>query len=223
MAIKIEMLRCFSTVAQTGSLAEAATRLGRTPSAISMTLKQLEDHLGQRLFESDRKNRLTVLGDYVLDQAQRELRQFDSTIRAIETFASTPRGLIRIATVPSVAGLIFPFAIEQFTKTHPGVSVELRDMDSASVLSALARGQVDIGIATSTGSQRDIHQQVLFTDAFGLVCAKSHPLARQDAPLSLADLQAQHLVRNELCTSIQDPKFKTCCRRRGFRRKTPCR
>ncbi|MBT6300032.1 MAG: LysR family transcriptional regulator, partial [Rhodobacteraceae bacterium] len=40
MAIKIDMLRCFQAVANHGSLAAAATVLGRTPSAISMTLKQ---------------------------------------------------------------------------------------------------------------------------------------------------------------------------------------
>ncbi len=208
MAIKIEMLRSFSVVAQTGSLAEAAARLGRTPSAISMTLKQLEEHLGQRLFESDRKNRLTSLGDYVLEQAQNELRQFDSTIRAIETFASTSKGLIRIATVPSVAGLIFPTAIEQFTAAHPGVSVELRDMDSASVLNALSRGQVEIGIATSTGTLRNFHQQNLFSDAFGLVCAKTHPLAQQPTAPSFAELKGYQVVRNELCARIKEPSFQ---------------
>ena len=208
MAIKIEMLRSFSVVAQTGSLAEAGTRLGRTPSAISMTLKQLEAHLGQRLFESDRKNRLTPLGGYVLEQAQNELRQFDSTIRAIETFASTSKGLIRIATVPSVAGLIFPSAIEQFVETHPGVTVELRDMDSTSVLNALSRGQVEIGIATSTGVLPNIRQQNLFSDAFGLVCAKTHLLARQPAVPTIADLKRFQFVRNELCARIQEPSFQ---------------
>ena len=104
MAIKIEMLRAFAIVAQTGNLAEAATRLGRTPSAVSMTLKSLEDHLGQRLFETDRKNRLTPLGDYVLEQAQAELRQFDGTLRAIEAYASSPKGLLRVAAVRGLFG-----------------------------------------------------------------------------------------------------------------------
>ena len=55
------MLRCFCTVAQTGNLAEASNRLGRTQSALSMTLKQFEDHLGKKLFEGERKNRLTPM------------------------------------------------------------------------------------------------------------------------------------------------------------------
>ena len=50
MAIKIEMLRCFVAVAEHGNLNDAANRLGRTPSAVSMSLKQLTDHLGAPLF-----------------------------------------------------------------------------------------------------------------------------------------------------------------------------
>ena len=60
--IKLEMLRCFGAVAQAGNLGDAAVRLGKTQSALSMTLKQLEEHLGERLFETERKNRLTPLG-----------------------------------------------------------------------------------------------------------------------------------------------------------------
>ncbi|HBQ17117.1 MAG TPA: LysR family transcriptional regulator, partial [Myxococcales bacterium] len=123
MTIKIEMLRAFAIVAESGTLAEAATRLRRTPSAISMTLKGLEEHLGQRLFATDRKNRLTPLGEYVLDQARRELQQFDATISAIEGFATAPQGLIQVAAVPSVAGMIFPQVVGAFLARHPGVSV----------------------------------------------------------------------------------------------------
>lgn len=207
MAIKLEMLRCFSVVAQAGSLAEAATRLGRTPSAISMTLRQLEDHLGQRLFETDRKNRLTPLGDYVLEQAQSELRQFDSTVRAIETFASTPGGLVRIAAVPSVAGIVFPPAIAAFSARHPNVRVELGDMDSAAILQALSRGQIDIGIATAAWPGKRIRSVPLLVDEFGLICANGHPLAQQAAAPGLDDLAAAKFIWNPLCRAIQDPRF----------------
>ena len=82
MTIKIEMLRCFVIVAELGNISDAGERLGRTPSAISMTLKQLEENLGSPLFESDRKNRLTALGRFTLTEARREV---DNFTRCIET------------------------------------------------------------------------------------------------------------------------------------------
>ncbi|MAX73236.1 MAG: LysR family transcriptional regulator [Nioella sp.] len=203
MTIKIEMLRAFAIVAESGTLAEAATRLRRTPSAISMTLKGLEEHLGQRLFATDRKNRLTPLGEYVLDQARRELQQFDATISAIEGFATAPQGLIQVAAVPSVAGMIFPQVVGAFLARHPGVSVEIRDMDSIGILEALTRGRIDIGIAAPAGPVRGVRAVPLFSDAFGLIMARDHPLATRSAPLRLADLGAQQVLRNELSDRIE--------------------
>lgn len=205
MAIKIEMLRCFGTVAQTGNLADAAVQLGRTQSAISMTLKQLEDHLGQRLFENERKNRLTSLGKDVFALAQHELRQFDDTVNAIETAASAPHGLLRIASIPSVAGLAFPSAIETLTTRHPGLKVELRDTDTEQVIDALLRGQADFGIASGHQSLNGIRHEPLFEDPFGLICAPGHALATMKNPPTINDVMAAGFVSNNLCKLIETP------------------
>lgn len=209
MAIKIEMLRCFATVAQAGNLAEAANRLGRTQSAISMTLKQLEEHLGQRLFESDRKNRLTPLGAQVFDLAQTQLRQFDHTVKSIETSANSPDGLIRIASIPSVAGLVFPSAIADLTRRNPGLKVELRDTDTQQVIDALMRGQADIGVVSGRHTLNGIRQAHLFSDPFGLICAPDHPLALQDKAPTVHDVTRASFIRNNLCGLIEAPNFQT--------------
>ena len=208
MAIKIEMLRCFATVARTGNLAEAALRLGRTQSAVSMTLKQLEENLSQRLFESDRKNRLTTLGEQVLGLAQIQLKQFDYTIEAIETCARSPNGLIRIASIPSVAAQVFPSAIEALTARHPGLRVELRDTDTGQVLDALVRGQADIGIVSGRHALNDIRQATMFSDDYGLLCAPDHPLALQKQALTIDQISSAAFIRNRLLDLIETPAFQ---------------
>lgn len=206
--LKIEMLRCFSTVAQSGNLAEAATRLGRSQSAISMMLKQLESHLGQRLFVGERKNRLTPLGDQVFELARQQLRQFDETVGAIETSARSPGGLIRVASVPSVAALVFPTAIEALVRRHPGLKVELRDTDTDQVIDALLRGQADLGIASGRHMLNGIRQTPLFEDRFGLICAPDHRLARQRRSPTIAQVMSANFVRNRLCEQIGTPEFR---------------
>ncbi|MFT4959877.1 MAG: LysR family carnitine catabolism transcriptional activator [Paracoccaceae bacterium] len=208
MAIKIEMLRCFSIVAQTGNLSEAATRLGRTQSAISMTLKQLEEHLGQRLFESDRKNRLTTLGEQVFELARTELRQFDETVRAIETSAISPQWLIRIVAVPSIASIVFPVIAKDFNSRWPRINIELRDADSLQAVDILMRGQADIGIASPQAAMNGIVQTPLFSDPFGLICAVNHPLAQQIQTPTLRQVLSSNFVRNDLCLSIGDSSFQ---------------
>jgi DNA-binding transcriptional LysR family regulator len=80
MAIKIEMLRCFTTVARHGSLSDAAEALDRTPSAVSMMLKQFEDHIGAPLFETARKSRLTPIGALIFEEARREVTHFETRL-----------------------------------------------------------------------------------------------------------------------------------------------
>ena len=181
MAIKLEMLRCFCAVAEAGTLSEAARRLGRTQSALSMTLKQLEDHLGRSLFEGERKNRLSPLGQEVYEMALRQLQQFDDTLSAIETSARSPRGLLRIYSVPSVAALVFPSTLAEMQRRHPGLATELRDTDSAEVFRALLHSKADIGIASGQTGAGGVRRIALFEDGFGLVASPDHPLITRRA------------------------------------------
>lgn len=208
VSIKIEMLRCFSVVAQTGNLADAAVRLGRTQSALSMTLKQLEEHLGQRLFENERKNRLTPLGKEVFRLARQQLRQFDDTIGSIESAASAPQGLLRIASIPSATGLALPASIALLMERHPSLKVELRDMDTGLVIEALLQGQADVGIVSGSPSLSGIKQEALFEDSFGLLCAASHELACKSTHPNLSDVFRSAFIRNNLCALIEASDVK---------------
>lgn len=208
MAVKIEMLRCFATVARSGKLSEAAHQLGRTPSAVSMMLKQLEDHLGEPLFKTDRKNRLTALGSFVLEQAERELYQFDSTVHAIESFANARHGRVRVAAVPSVASTVMPRAIARFIRDFPGVQIELRDMDSATILHELSRGRLDIGIASAGLSGGVLNRQNLLSDRFGLICPSEHPLVKSGETLTWAAISRHRFIANELSRLITAEAFR---------------
>ncbi len=207
MAIKIEMLRCFAAVAQSGNLSDAAEKLGRTPSAVSMMLKQLEDHLGASLFESERKSRLTALGRFVLNEALRELDHFERTISNIEAYAGSKDGFIRVAVVPSVAAVILPSALQRFHNTRPGVRIDVRDMDSASVLRELEKERVDIGIASGEAAA-GIECETLFSDAFGVVCRADHPLATAKEPIRWQQLEGFPFITNGICALIKDEDFR---------------
>jgi len=175
LAIKIEMLRCFRAVADHGSLAEAAETLGRTSSAVSMMLKQFEEHIGAPLFESARKSRLTPLGELIHAEARRELMHFDRTIQAIEGLSRAEMGHVRLAVTPSVAQAIMPPVLQAYRASHPGVRVEMRDAESETVQRELAAERADIGLA-SIGSLPGFERELLFTDPFGVVCRADHPL-----------------------------------------------
>ncbi|UXX82905.1 LysR family transcriptional regulator [Roseovarius pelagicus] len=207
MAIKIEMLRCFRTVADAGGLADAAEVLGRTPSAVSMMLRQFEDHIGAPLFESARKSHLTPLGAQIAAKAAQELGHFDRTVAAIEALARAEDGHVRLSVTPSVAQTIMPPILEHYMQARPGVRIEMRDTDSASVQRDLEQGKADIGIA-SLAPFPGFDRELILSDAFGVVCPIHHPLAQHWTDLGWDDLVSHAFIANGLCQQIRDPGFQ---------------
>ena len=208
MAIKIEMLRCFVAVAESGKLADAAARLHRTPSAVSMMLKQFEDHLGQPLFETERKSKLTALGAFVLEEARAGLAQFARSSGAIEAFARAEAGFVRVAAVPSVAETLLPRAVRDFLRARPGVLIDIQDMHSAAVLREVAREGVDLGLASVPADAAAVAREALFSDAFGVVCRRDHPLAAAAAPLPWSALAPYPFIANGICERVAHPDFR---------------
>lgn len=207
MALKIEMLRTFLTVAEEGNIKEAAARLLRTPSAVSMTLSALEDELGGPLFEQDRKSRLTALGSHVRDMAQGMIRDHDRGMETIQAFAHSRMGRLHVAAVPSVAARILPPVLRDFLRRHAGAAVSLIDTDSHQVQSLVASGEADVGIGGPPPARLPLTFTPLFEDPFRLVCAAENPLARLGRALRWQDLRAEELIVNESARVIAAPDY----------------
>lgn len=206
MAIKLEMLRYFVEVAKTGNLSQAAERLSRSPSALSMMLKQFEEHLGAPLFETDRKSKLTLLGEFVLKESIRDLEQLDRTFASIQRFAHTPSGHIRVAAVPSASTSILPPLIARFQSDYPEVSIELSDADSLTVMADLNAQKIDFGIVSdhSDLNARGLDCLEMAQDRYGILFHKNDP-----PPLN-ADwscLLDRPFISNRLCDSSSIPEL----------------
>ncbi|MCB2093964.1 MAG: LysR family transcriptional regulator [Rhodobacteraceae bacterium] len=204
MMLKLEMMRCFRAVAFEGTLAGAAAVLGRTPSAISMMLKQFEEHLGAPLFETDRKNRLTPLGLRVLEEATRATDVFDRAAEAIRRHAHSTAGTVRIASVPSAATSILPDAIRSFRHMRPEIRLEVSDVDSAAVINHLQFDMADIGIASGQ-SGPDIEAEALASDRLGIVCRQDSPIMTSGQAVNWEMLDLEPFVANPLCTLVDHP------------------
>lgn len=206
--LRLEALRAFVEVADHGNIKEASERLFRTPSALSMTLKQIEERLGCPLFETDRKSTLTEMGRFLYDQSVVLLRDYDRAMERIEAQSKAQSGRLRIASVPSVATILLPDFLQAFIATRPDLDIELVDTDSTDVRMLVETGQVDLGIAGAAGDLPGISTRPIFRDPFVLVCRKDSPLAAKDAPLDWDDLAAEALIVNEAARSLPSEAFQ---------------
>jgi len=207
--LKLDLLRAFATVTRHGRLKDAGEELGRTQSALSMSLAQLEDQLGGKLFETDRKTELTDLGLYVRDLSDELLRENDRIQNLIMDYARGHSGRLRIASVPSVAALILPTLLRDFMKIHHAAEVELTDSDSASVRSMVDQGDADIGIAGAAKTGQSLRKEPLFEDRLHVVCQVGVPLAISSGHLCWQDLEGNQLIANETLAAIDVPATKS--------------
>ncbi|MAO91115.1 MAG: LysR family transcriptional regulator [Rhodospirillaceae bacterium] len=205
--IKLEALRVFVTVAELGNIRDASDRLGRTASAISMTLKQLEEELGNPLFESDRKNSLTALGQFTLETGREQIQSYDKSIRMIQDFAHDKIGHLALASVPSVAANLIPLLLPRFINERPGITVELFDLDSRNVCAMVESGQADLGIASTPKASAPVAFTPLFRDRFKVICNAESDLTAITGPLQWHNLQDQALIKNGSSDAIMAPQF----------------
>ncbi len=206
--LKLENLRSFVTVANAGNIADAAAILGRTPSAVSMTLKQLEQDIGGPLFETDRKNALTALGRFTLETARMQIQGYDVAVKAIRAFAENSIGRLSIASVPSVASNLIPDLLPDFVAARQGVEVELLDADSRSVAAMVDNGLSELGIAGAPLEAARLSFTPLFSDRFRVVFGPGSRLWSIDRPLVWRDLGKEVFIRNEASDAIRLPELQ---------------
>lgn len=159
-----------------------------------MALKGLETDIGGGLFLSDRKTQLTPLGQYVLARARNDLAQFDATVRGIRDQVQHQGRNLRIGAVPSVMVRLMPDWVSTFRQRHPDVHLELRDMDSLALQSALETDHLDLVIRSHMTPVPD----ALTTDPLGWVLPADHELS-QYSELGWDDCKTQPLLSNRLC------------------------
>jgi DNA-binding transcriptional LysR family regulator len=186
---RLEFLRA---VAQRGTIAAAADATGYSPSAVSQQLATLEREAGLELLERNARSvRLTEAGRVLAERAAAALGALRDAHAAARAAAGLGGGRLRIGTFPSAGARLVPAALAQFAADHPGVALELRDLEPEHADHAVLDDRVDVVIThehellpipAAPGIRRD----EIAREPLVLAVAAKHPLSRR----ARADLAA---------------------------------
>lgn len=206
-AISIVGMRSFVAVCEAGGVRAAADRIGRTPSAVSMTLKQLEDDVGAQLFENERRGALSPVGRIVLDQARSMIAHYDRVCMAVTSYAANRQGRCDLASVPSVAVTLLPRAIAQLRAEGGAFDIHVRDSDSASIIEAVENGTVEIGLCVLEGKRPQISFEPLFHEPLDFVCPADHRLGGSKRPLEWREIADEDFIGNGAAGALGIPQI----------------
>ena len=119
-----DLVRTFVAIAETGSFTRAARQVFRTPGALSMQIKRLEETLGKTLFVRDaRQVRLTPEGEVLLSFGRRLLKLNEEAVA--QFLAPSLEGRVRFGTPDDVGTRLLPGVLAQFARSHPAVQVDV--------------------------------------------------------------------------------------------------
>ncbi|MFC4624912.1 LysR substrate-binding domain-containing protein [Daeguia caeni] len=181
-----DVLRTFVAIVDTGSFAAAANAVFRTPSAVSMQIKKLEEQLGVSVFDRDaRAVTLTSDGEMLLGYARRILAL---NREAVAKFvAPSFSGLVRLGAPDDVGESLLPLVLKRFSETHPGVMVDVVIDQSVGLRKRFDDGKLDLALVnlSSNMPNRDDFE-ILLEEELIWVGAKCGTAYRRDPlPLSI--------------------------------------
>lgn len=209
-------LRYFVEVARTGSLAAASEHLHVAVSAISRQIGKLEEDVGAPLFERlPRGMVLTEAGELLAEHARRTLLEADAVLGDISAGKTRGGRLVRIACTEGFTRSFLPAVLARHRAVAPNARYALRSGTPAQVEHWVTVGEVDIGVAFSSGNTPALDVAYSIEMPVRALLHVGHPLAAQ-ALLTLADLQAYPLALLERGTTVRQ-LFDLCCSTRGIR------
>jgi DNA-binding transcriptional LysR family regulator len=200
--MELRHLRYFTAVADSGGIGRASRMLNISQSAVSETIRDLENELGVDLFErSNRRIRPTAAGMLFLDDAKATLA---SASRAIENVKRAEKGEVGTLTIGFFAGALGSFVpklINEFRRRFQGVQISLMDMVPSQQEKALQNGTIDVGFTRPLEAAHalSLRSERFQTEKLLAVLPKAHRLARgKDVPMK--ELAGERFVLN-------DPKY----------------
>lgn len=154
MSENLNDLKAFIVVAQTGSFTKAAGQLGVSQSALSYTLKILEQRLGVKLLNrTTRSVSTTQEGEQLLHDIAPLISGIEQKLYNLNEFRDSPRGRLRINGTELSLNFLLWDKLSKFSHDHPNIQLELT-MDYA--FADIVRDRYDIGIRLGENLHKDM-------------------------------------------------------------------
>jgi LysR family transcriptional regulator, transcriptional activator of the cysJI operon len=187
-------LAAFCTVVELKSFSQAAERLGVTQPAVSLQIRSLEERLGQQLLDrSGRRVEPTEAGQRLYRGAQRLLALEQQIVEDVAGDEEGElRGELAIGAATGPGATVVPLLLSEFQRENPAVRVELTISDTQTVIEAVARRELELGIVGATPRHRSVAYEPFFRDEVVLVCPPDHPFAGKS--IGLDDLRDGSLI-----------------------------
>jgi len=191
--LDLAALQVFRMVAREKSFSRAAEKLYRTQPAVSISVRKLEEWVGQPLFVRGSGARtLTDSGTLLLEYADRMLNLREEIRKGMRELKELSRGDVSIGVNESSIHALLP-SLGRFRELHPGVRIHVHRVFSRDVPREVLNHQLDIGVISYLPEERELTGVDFYRDELALVVWPEHRLARRRV-VDIKDLGEENFV-----------------------------
>jgi len=189
-AFSLRQLQYAVAVGETLSFRRAAERCRVSQPSLSAQVAQLEQALGVRLFERDRRRVLvTPVGQRVIERARIILRETDDVIELARGAGDPLAGTLRVGVIPTISPYLLPRLTPAIRTAYPRLTLRWVENKTATLMRDLDAGLLDAALLALEADLGDVEREVIARDPFVLVAARDDPMARRNSPVRIGDLR----------------------------------
>jgi DNA-binding transcriptional LysR family regulator len=212
-------LRYFQAVAEEMNFSRAARRLHIAQPALSRAVQELEQELGTRLIERDRRTlALTPAGEVLLHETGLIFERLEESLRRVQRAAKGEEGELRLGYIGPPTQAFLGRLLAEFRRRYPKVSLHLEERTPERVWEMVAKGRLAAAITRPLPGQgeRVLATLSLRAEPLGVVVPKDHPLAaKKTAPWQALAGQPLIVLARREGVGLHD-EILAACREAGF-------
>lgn len=217
MRIEIRHLRAFIAVADCLHFRQAAERLNVAQPALSRTISQLEEAIGERLFKrNNRQVQLTEPGQIMLEESLQIIAQLERAVVKAQRVGRGEIGRLAIGYTDFAITGNLPMILDDFRHWHPDIRFDLNFGSTAQQISDLQNRHLDFGFLSGPNLTPGLISRPVQRDHFIAAVSEQHPLAQRDS-IRLEELAHEpFIVGTTLMWQHFRRKLDDICARAGF-------
>lgn len=203
-------LRYLVAVAEHRHFGRAAEACFVSQPTLSTQLKKLEEFLGVTLVErNNRQVMLTPVGESIVAQAQRVLRETNQLVGIAEAHRDPYGGDFRLGVIPTIAPYLLPRILTPIRKAFPDLRLQLTESQTAVLMQLLKGGELDAAILALPLEDDHIQGTLLYREPFHMAVSKQHKKASRKS-VELGDLDGEDVLLLEDGHCLRDQALAVC-------------
>jgi len=200
--LDLASLQVFQTVVREHSFSRAAEKLYRTQPAVSISIRKLEEWVGQPLFVRGSGARmLTDAGVLLLEYADRMLNLREEIRKGMNDLRGLERGQLALGVNESSIHALLP-ALDRYRRLHPGIHIKVHRVFSRDVPREVLNHHLDIGVISYLPEERDLAAVEFHRDSLVLVVWPGHRLSKRK------DVDIKDLGRETFVAHIVESPYR---------------